>query len=125
MSRGQQRYGWPIEQWERAKDEVVSILGERAQHAEPIFYGDLAKVISAVDLEPHGFAMNAILDEVSRAEDDNGRGMLSVVVVTRETSLPGDGFFKLAKELGRDTSDREACWMAELEHVRASWGGRS
>jgi len=35
-----------------------------------------------------------------------GRGMLSVIVVHKEGDMqPGPGFFELAGELGRDTSD--------------------
>lgn len=33
--------------------------------------------------------------------------------------MPGPGFFRLGRSLGRDTKDREALWIGELEGVRA------
>jgi hypothetical protein len=61
--------------------------------------------------------MATILGEISEAENARGRGMLSGVVVNRETGMPGDGFFTLARHLGRDTSDELAFWQAEFQRV--------
>jgi len=48
--------------------------------------------------------------------------MLSVVVVHKVGDMqPGKGFFTVAKELGRNTSDILACWTAELKTVHRYW----
>lgn len=48
-------------------------------------------------------------------EDVERRGMLSVVVVHKDgDGKPAPGFFKMARELGRDTSDEVAFWIEEL-----------
>lgn len=47
---------------------------------------------------------HAMLGNVSQYEFENGRPMLSVVVVT-EDLIPGRGFFKLARELGKQKPD--------------------
>ena len=44
--------------------------------------------------------------------------MLSVVVVHKDRpsrGRPGNGFFTLAQELGRDMRDREKVWISEFE----------
>ena len=66
-----------------------------------------------------------ILAEISREEDAAGRGMLSAVVVHKKgIKRPGTGFFKLAKELGRDTSDKKRCLKEELDKVFSCWSTR-
>lgn len=77
---------------------------------------------------PHGGDRDlaSVLRTVSIAADDNGEGLLSAVVV-RPSGLPGSGWFRLAQQRGRDTSDRERAWRAELERVWdrfSSPGGR-
>jgi hypothetical protein len=48
--------------------------------------------------------------------------MLSVVVVHRTGDMqPGPGFFELASDLGRDTSDILKCWIDELKRVHRAW----
>jgi hypothetical protein len=32
---------------------------------------------------------------------------------------PGSGFFELVEPLGRDISDRDACWLEEFETIKA------
>lgn len=67
-----------------------------------------------------------MLDEISDEEDQAGRGMLSVIVVHKSgDQKPGSGFFKLAKKLGRETSDTDKCWIEELNRVYSYWGIRS
>lgn len=41
-----------------------------------------------------------ILGEISTFEHSNGRPLLSAIVVRQGTGYEGDGFFKLAQELG-------------------------
>ncbi len=51
-----------------------------------------------------------------------GVGMLSAVVIHKgDDYLPGSGFFKLGRELGRDPSDEVAFHTAELQRVHDSF----
>jgi hypothetical protein len=43
--------------------------------------------------------------------------MLTVLVVHKGDVMPGDGFFELARSLGRDVRDREKVWIAEFNRV--------
>jgi hypothetical protein len=63
-----------------------------------------------------------LIGEISCEEDADGRGMLSVVVVHKGGDMqPGPGFFELAEQLGRDTSNILKCSIEELHRVHAVW----
>lgn len=113
------KFGITNAQWDAAKEEIRAILIKRVNEKRPIFYSELVEEVHTVKLRAKDPALDTLLDEISREEDAAGRGMLSVVVVRKppEESLPGSGFFKLAKKLGRDTSDRNTCWAEELVKV--------
>jgi hypothetical protein len=116
------KYGYETRDWDAARAEIVAILGERARNARgPITYGALAGQLKSISIEPHQFAMFAMLGEISEDEDSLGRGMLSAYVVSAETGLPGGGFFELAEKLGRRADDRLAFWVGEIKRVDETW----
>ncbi len=87
-------------------------------------YSELVGKVKTVQLNADSFALFELLGEVSWAEDKAGRGLLSVIVVHKAGDMqPGPGFFKLAKKLGRDTSDILVCWIDELKKVHGYWSG--
>lgn len=65
------------------------------------------------------------LDEISTHEAECGRPLLSAVVVRKEDSMPGGGFFKMAVKNGRKRphEDRDAFFFAELRRVWDYWSG--
>ena len=125
------KYGFQEPEWERGKLEMSLLLRDVARRDEykrpTITYGELAPLLTTIRLEPNDFAMNVMLGEISGEEYEGGRGMLSAVVVNKDTKRPGKGFFKYALELGREASDEEAFWVGEMRKVRESWnpGGPS
>lgn len=62
-----------------------------------------------------------MLGEISRRENENGRPLLSAVVVLQDTFRPGKGFFTLARELGLHSGDDEAFFSEELKRVWDTW----
>ena len=58
-----------------------------------------------------------LLRRVSMTEEQAGRGLLSAVVV-RRSGRPGPGWYRLAAEVGRDVSDPERAWTAEVRRLR-------
>jgi len=87
-------------------------------------YSELVEKITTIELEPNSFALAAMLGEVSTEEDAADRGMLSVIVVHKVGDMqPGPGFFELAGQLGRDTSDILKCWVDEWKNVHRVWSG--
>lgn len=116
------KYGYSLDKWEQAKKEMRAILIERAKARDLISYSELAAQIKSIQIRPESYAFAAMLGEISTEEDMAGRGMLSVIVIHKSGDIkPGPGFFELAKELGRDTSDVDACWVAELKKVYEYW----
>jgi len=104
--------------WNEAKEEMRHILTERAKLGDTISYKELTKKVTRITFEPHSQTLDTMLEEISVEEDSAGRGMLTVIVVRKHGDMqPGRGFFKLAKTLGRDTSDIEKCWINELKWV--------
>ena len=118
------KYGYKVEDWKAAKEEMRQILVECARLRDMIPYSDLVSRIETISMEPDSFALAHMLGEISEEEDAAGRGMLSVIVVHKVGDMqPGPGFFQLAKKLGRDTSDKTTCWVEELRRVHGHWGG--
>lgn len=114
-------YGYTDAQWDAAKEEMRAVLIARAREEGTIPYSELTGKVHTIHFSAEGNAFHHMLDDISREEDAAGRGMLSVIVVHKEgDKRPGSGFFKLAKKLGRDTSDREKCWVDEFNRVYAN-----
>src|SRR5579884_3706019 len=97
-------------EWDAAKQEIKSLLIERAKLRGMIPYSELAEKVRSMNLEAHDQRLFHLLGEISSEESNAGRGMLSVIVVHKVGDMqPGPGFFDLAKRLGRDTSDILKC----------------
>ena len=98
---------------------------EAASCEDTISYTAVAERIGRVSgcvIEPTDPRFHDLLGEISTEEDAEKRGMLSVVVVHKDGDRkPGSGFFKLARELGRETSDEVAFWIEELTKVHSVW----
>lgn len=117
-------FGIPQSSWDAAKNEALSILIKRASlgKAQPISYSELASKISSVKFDANDNRFHALLGEVACDEDDEDRGLISVLVIHKGGDMrPGQGFFDLAKERGRVGVDDEQIWINEFELVDASW----
>lgn len=115
-------YGFTPDEWENAKREAKDILARRAKIRGMIPYSDLVAQIKSIRLEAHDQRLFNMLREISEEENASGRGLLSALVVHKHGDMqPGPGFFDLASNLGRDTSDILKCWVDELNKVHAYW----
>jgi hypothetical protein len=120
------KYGFADRDWEQAKDQAREILIDVARRQDTIAYSDLVPRIAAISLDPHSYAMRAFLGEISTAEHDQGRGMLSVVVVHKYgDQMPGPGFFELAQSLGYRFRDETEFWVEQLQRVYRAWPRRA
>ena len=102
---------------------VYGICTRAARDQGRTSYAAVAKEIG-MDTTGEGwrYQMGPLLDEVSRYEHGQGRPQLSVVVVREDIGRPGEGFFTLAKELGKfDGVDEDAFFVEELKAVHAEW----
>ena len=91
------KYYWEQHMHQLIYDKLKSIA--RAQST--ITYSEIAPLDSLDMSNPADRNEIArILGEISSYEYQQGRPMLSVVVILQEQNIPGQGFFTLAKELG-------------------------
>ncbi len=105
-------YKWDhhIENLKQAIVETERILVRVAQKKRLITYSDLCKQIKSVNFTPDDHAFHAVLGEVSRWGNRNGKGLLSVLVVykDKDRQRPGPGFFEMGRDLGYELPDRDA-----------------
>ena len=104
MKRHNFKYGIPVDTWDKAKKEARQALIEVASHRGTIFYSDLVKRITSCDLEPYGDPLAKMLGETSTAEDTAGSGLLTAVVVLKDSGRPGRGFSTNWREIAGETS---------------------
>jgi hypothetical protein len=108
--------------WEAAKAEARTILEEVARKKRrPMYYSELSSKITSITFQPDSHDLHGLLGQLSEDSEAEGKGMISALVVHKEDGRPGNGFFTLAKELGRDISDPEKCWLNELNRVYAAF----
>ena len=108
--------------WQRGKEEMRGILQEVAARRGMIAYSELSNRMTTLRIEPFGSPMSEMLGEISTEEHALKRGILTVIVVHKSGDMePGDGFYELAAQLGRNTSDRLTLWVAELHKVHDYW----
>jgi len=67
-----------------------------------VYYGEIAAIAGLnLDLDGDRGALGRILGEISQYEHANGRPLLSVVAVNKDSQYPSKGFFDLARELNK------------------------
>lgn len=91
-----------------------------------ITYGTLAPLAGLPPTGQHmATEMGHLLGEISEDEHNAGRPMLSAIAVRNDTSMPGKGFFDLARTLGKLTASTTAAeanfWSNELNAVHVHW----
>ena len=122
------RHGIPPAQWDAAKREAKDILIARAKLRGKIAYSELVERLTTVRFEAHNPRLNQLLDDISSEEDAAGRGMLSAIVVHKNDDMfPGDGFFELAKCLGRDVQNklsREKAGILEMNKIHDRYANK-
>ena len=116
------KYGYSLTEWEKTKEEIRKILISRAKIENPISYSELTNRITTIQIEPQEYAFHEMLGEISIAEDNAGRGLLTALVIQKEgNKMPGQGFFDLAKERGKVFSDKDDFWIKELNSLYSKW----
>jgi len=97
-------------------------LGEVARSGSVTTYQEVAVLVGLDPREPgQRSVLSRLLREVSLHEHEHGRPLLSAVVVSRDTRLPGSGFFALMRLLGFGDAEDEALFARELGNVHEHW----
>lgn len=109
---------------------IREYLIEIAKKNEYTVYSDLCDVIKKrcgtildMSIPEHRGRIGKMLGHISRYENEEGRPMLSALVITESTGKPGAGFFGLAEDLGlySDSMDEKEFSDAEGDKVVAFW----
>ena len=94
-------------------------LIEVAKRKGLISYKDVGRHF---DLHQQSRALFQILDDINRHEHAAGRPLLTAIVVHKDDSRPGNGFFAIATKLGHYRGgDAELYWLEECRRVYAEW----
>ena len=113
--------------YDRYHDSVRDALIRRACARRTITYGELAQRVG-LPLQPYILSrqLPGLLDDISMAEHDEGWPLLSVQVLRKADGLPGVGFFKLVRTIGRlppnvSKVGERAYFRKELQRVHSAW----
>ena len=116
---------------DKARKAATDKLVELADQREVITYKNLSDWIetgTGIRIQFSSSQMYAMLDAISRAENQAGRGMLSALVIRAKQKTPGPGFYELAAELGKDIGateeEKKKFWEKELNNVYDSHANR-
>jgi len=107
--------------------KIQKVAGNR----EVVYYSDIAPLADLdMSLDRDREEIGRLLGGISRHEHEEGRPLLSAVVVHKpdqqsdESLGPGRGFFTLARELRlmAPDEDEDDFWQRELQRVHDYWG---
>lgn len=103
--------------------DIRETIVQAAKDQRFVFYSDIAPLLGLnMDKEADRAKIGRILGDISEEEVRQGRPMLSAIVVHKGDETPGDGFFKLARDLGRfQAGHRHLFWAEEVKRLFQCW----
>lgn len=103
---------------------IYEELKRLARHQQMTNYSAIAP-LAGLDMENPGHRdeMRELLGKISTYEHQQGRPMLTAIVVHKHDNIPGHGFFELARHLGLLSAgeDELAFFCREVAQVHSSW----
>lgn len=102
---------------------IYERLKEVAREGQTITYSEIAPMANLnMESQADRNEIGRILGTISKREHEEGRPLLSAVVVLSGIGYAGKGFFTLAKELEiYDGTDDLAFFVRELRRVHEYW----
>ena len=103
---------------------VYDRLVQAARAKELVHYGELAKMLGIDMDDPYfGARVGKVLGRISEDEIAAGRPMISAIVVSKDTMLPGHGFFNLGQELRQTLPGEDEIEFAvrQIKRVHNYW----
>lgn len=121
-----------IEERKRFDELVLAVrtaLEKRARgRISVVFYEDIMTPIGLQTTVPaHRLLIGRILGKISEQTNEEGKGLLSVLVhrKTQGTTRPGPGFFELARFLGYEFGDEDAFVAQQTRKVLSKYKPRT
>lgn len=119
------------------EQKIHRVLLDRARAADPTKPFDACLSYKALghQIDPDGVStsmsrppfrggMFPALGHVSMYEVEHGRPMLSALVVTEGSKVPGPGFAELARHLQLKVENDETFWHEELDRTLRFWSAQ-
>ena len=101
------------------RKEIRNMLIKAAQQRKVVYYSEVGEAVNLSMGNPHQRAeLGRILSEISSEEHDNGRPLLAAIVVHKDNKKPGEGFFKLARNIGKQKPDEDNDTFCKIEKER-------
>jgi hypothetical protein len=104
------------------RDEIRAVMIEAAKARQTITYAELCRELKTAHLHYHSTLLTKLLNEIGKEEVAAGRGVLPAVVVTKQTHIPGGGYF--AGMDGIDADALEALWRDDFDSVCDYWAAQ-
>jgi len=104
---------------------VYALLTQAARFRGTVTYQELAEIMG-LPLSGHhmGAEVGAMVGGISEEEHANGRPLLGALVVRGDGAI-GDGFFTLARDLGRlgdaTAEEKRLFWEQERKDIYDTW----
>ena len=108
------------------QSEVAEELIRVAKARETTTYKAIAQLMGiALDGDWAVQQVSDMLDRINKSAV-SGTHMLSAVVISEVNNRPGEGFFGLARSMGKYTGgDKDAFWVDELKRVHDHWANEA
>ncbi|MFC1440154.1 hypothetical protein ABUW04_18020 [Streptacidiphilus sp. N1-10] len=117
---------WEVEDedWDRVRDQLKDAIIEVARRRDLIAYSDLVRGVPEID-GAQSHALAAMLGEIGGQCRAEGLPLLSSLVVYKDKSGPGPGFYQAAEQLGLSTGSnamaREEFWWRQVAKCHEYW----
>jgi hypothetical protein len=121
MLRKKFEHGFNEQDWQKAKQEALEVLKARARRGDPITYSDLVEKVVSVHMDAHDVRLAHFLGEIAAEEHENGRPLITALVVHKHDGQPGRGFFELARSLNLPVIDELAFWNDQITLLKRQW----
>jgi hypothetical protein len=108
--------------WETVKEEMRDVLIQFARDKQTVTYSELTRMLQTTHIHYHSHILVRLLDELGNEEDSEGRPCLPALVVTKQTGMPGGGFFAgLSTQVNQSPDALEEYWRSRVDEVFEYW----
>jgi hypothetical protein len=106
--------------WSAVKAEIHAILVEVAKAGQTITYSELTSMLQTAYVHYHSQVLVQLLTDIGRDEHLAGRPVLPALVVTKQTGMPGGGYFRFGPA-DDEMNDPAAAWAEDVKQVHTYW----
>jgi hypothetical protein len=107
--------------WSAVIVEMRAILVGCARARHTITYSELTRQLTTARVHYHSPWLTRLLEALGREEAAAQRPILAALVVTKQTGMPGGGYFEMTARDSLPAEDLAAIWQADVQAVYEYW----